>query len=79
MKKSLLIAAAACLAATLSCSKDVEVSGVSLNQTEVTLKTGETFTLVATVSPSDASIQPSPGLRTTAPSPPWTTTVKSQQ
>ena len=55
MKKSLFIAAAACLAATLSCSKDIEVSGVSLNQTEVTLKTGETFTLVATVSPSDAS------------------------
>ncbi len=55
MKKTLLLAAAACLAATLSCSKDVEVSGVSLNQTDVTIKTGETFTLVATVSPSDAS------------------------
>lgn len=54
----LLNSAAILVAATamsMSCSKDiVPVTGVTLNETEVTLEEGETFTLEETVLPEDA-------------------------
>jgi hypothetical protein len=54
MKRFFLFAAAVC-AVAVSCSKDVEVTSVTLDQTEVSVKVGETCALVATVAPADAT------------------------
>ena len=41
----------------MSCSRDVIPTGVTLNQTSLSLKIGDTFALTATVSPSNADNQ----------------------
>ena len=51
--KSIVMAAAILLTAT--CEKDVKVTGVRLNQREITMIYGETRNLTATVTPSNAT------------------------
>ncbi|MDR1738833.1 MAG: Ig-like domain-containing protein, partial [Candidatus Symbiothrix sp.] len=54
-----VVAIAICLAATMTFSgcdpEDVEVTGVSLNPTTLTLEIGKTAALTATITPSDAT------------------------
>ena len=57
MKKTILILTAVAFAFSsmlTSCKKDKEVTGVSLDQTTLTLEVGKSTTLTATIAPSDA-------------------------
>lgn len=51
------IAVFAMVAGLSSCERDVAVTGVSLNKESITLKVGETQTLIATVTPDNATVK----------------------
>jgi len=58
MKKNFLkiiTAAILLIVVTMGCKKDTNVTGVTLDQTNIILSVGETATLTATVAPNDAS------------------------
>jgi len=57
MKKTLLIISVAMLfiIGTIGCKKDIKVSSVTLDKTNITLEVGETADLTATVHPGDAT------------------------
>jgi len=58
MKKNFLkiiTAAILLIVVTMGCKKDTNVTGVTLDQTNIILSIGETATLTATVAPNDAS------------------------
>ena len=57
MKKSVIFPIIAALFLIAGCNDEVRVTGVSLNQNEISLTAGESATLQAIVSPSNATLQ----------------------
>ena len=51
----IITAAILLIVVTMGCKKDTNVTGVTLDQTNIILSVGETATLTATVTPNDAS------------------------